>query len=851
MNSLRVKLRLFATTIIFIGLFLGWYFQWRNITPRVRSDFEWFQTLGFPDVKSCPYVRVATGYWSQTGDDSSRSNHYENSFLLTTNGNVFKVLTAELSVETFTNTPDSTPEYSRVGFEVLNIRKEVQAEIQRLEQPPSQKGFFRLFGSKANEQTETFALAWACWRKGLDRDARRLYDQAETMLRPYPKTGGLTLRKKLLVAWEKLQEKWRELTSKNNNQQPKLTLRQMVEKDLATATIWRATLAFEDKSITRPLLLEQFKAFLRRYPGSKHEEIAKDTVKTLEQMTAEDQAHVPVEPFKLLSLPVENRVRELIFELRDQNGQQISQPGSCNIFMDRQRSTNTPAHQLVRIGYAAVPQLIEALDTKTLTRSVTYWRDFTFSHHVLTVGDCAQAILGQITGRSFYVHDGSTNKPPGGPSPRRKAAEAWWADFQRKGEKQMLTETVSAGSMDAPQAANLLCQKYPEAALEPLIRGIQACNTTWTRTQLLQSLASLGGNDSIQFLRQEMTNSPYLEARVEAAYGLRKQAKAETISAMIAEWENLPEPNGSNDDNDGVQRLMQFLVTSDSVDAVSVLSNGLASQPVHLRYEVVEQIGEDFQYDIGHEMKPFSAATLEAQEAFLVSELHDTEERTGLGGSRNGINYSDPRICDMAAWYLSERWPGRYRFDIRKSLRSREVQRITCLNTWRHAHNLSLEPLPNTNLPKVAREHSTWVMQIEFATNGVAPQPALTARLEQLKGKPLRSDDVVKLLCDFVKNLEPNAAGLQIIASKDDDLTGVQMMVRLTPNPPPSSSDNWQMNEGVTCGNENLLSSAGGGTGNAYQETETWNDLAEAIQKAASAPPETPFKLNISLRREK
>jgi hypothetical protein len=33
-------------------------------------------------------------------------------------------------------------------------------------------------------------------------------------------------------------------------------------------------------------------------------------------------------------MPLKQRVAELIFQLRDQNGMQFSQPGSCDIFAD-------------------------------------------------------------------------------------------------------------------------------------------------------------------------------------------------------------------------------------------------------------------------------------------------------------------------------------------------------------------------------------------------------------------------------------------------------------------------------------------------------------------------------------
>ncbi len=82
--------------------------NWRLEVQQARADFEWFSALGFPEPKGRPYARVATGAWSQTGNDAPRI-HYLNGFLLATNGDAFTVFGLDLSIRTFTNTPAGTP----------------------------------------------------------------------------------------------------------------------------------------------------------------------------------------------------------------------------------------------------------------------------------------------------------------------------------------------------------------------------------------------------------------------------------------------------------------------------------------------------------------------------------------------------------------------------------------------------------------------------------------------------------------------------------------------------------------------------------------------------------------------
>ena len=156
----------------------------------------------------------------------------------------------------------------------------------------------------------------------------------------------------------------------------------------------------------------------------------------LRQMIAEDAAHAQVSDQQLASMPVKERVADLIFRLRDQNGYQQSQPGACDIFYNwGQNKDTSAAHQLVQIGYDAVPQLIEAVTDTRFSRSVGHHRNFYFSHFVLTVGDCAEAILSRIAGRGFNVRSntaGQMSKEEAAKSTKQEITN-WWEDANKKG----------------------------------------------------------------------------------------------------------------------------------------------------------------------------------------------------------------------------------------------------------------------------------------------------------------------------------------------------------------------------------------------------------------------------------
>jgi hypothetical protein len=677
----RRRLILIATVLVVAGVLTVWCASHTEVW-RAHSDFQWFSTLGFPDVKDCSCVRVATGRWSQTGDDPPQNN-YANCFLLSSNANSFAVLMPDLTRCVFTNTATDVPEHQRVGFEVMDLRRVVEVRLRELRNPDARNPW-RRFGSRMSEDTEIFMLAWGCWRHGLESEALTLYQEARR-LQQQPPSVGVKTPFSLSVVGSALKERFQKMLKRQPG------FRERIEKAIAHKLMWDAVVNFEDPSITRPELLRQFETILKNYPHTEHRERARITADVLRRMIAEGDAHARSGPIDLARLSKDEQVRELIFRLRDQNGRQISQPGWCDIFADWQ-STNTAAHQLVNQGYAAVPQLIAALDSDTFTRSVGYHRDFYFSHTVLTVGDCAASILQRITGRSFSVPISafSAASKDEHASAARQAAQAWWTEFQKKGEQQMLVNGVRIGNDDAPGQATLLRLRYPTVATPALVEGIRAATNSWIRRQLVEELAKINNQQALEFLGHELLEGPDRQGRVVAAYALRPHNRDTTIQAMINEWESSAATNSTQDPAESeTEPVITFLAGCDSLKAISALAHDLSRRPVAERLNVIEALGETNSWDFQQTHETPSPAVLKAMEECLVTALKDTEQRTGMSGTRNGKSFSDPRICDMAAYFLSERWPDRYSFDLAGSLPDRDRQRLECLDTWSKAHNSS------------------------------------------------------------------------------------------------------------------------------------------------------------------
>src|SRR5262249_14061161 len=78
----------------------------------------------------------------------------------------------------------------------------------------------------------------------------------------------------------------------------------------------------------------------------------------------------------------------------------------------------------------------------------------------------------------------------------------------------------------------------------------------------------------------------------------------------------------------------------------------------------------------------------------LIAALDDTEERIGESGSRNGKEYADPRVCDMAGHVLNQLYPKKYAFDLGAQTSVRDRQLVIMKNVWRSANKLPLLPIP-------------------------------------------------------------------------------------------------------------------------------------------------------------
>lgn len=838
------------------------------LTAEEKRAFAWFDTLGFPDVTERLFVRVATGEWFVHNNDPPE-NSYEFGFLLEDAGDAFTVFMLDLSTRKFKKTPPNTPERERVGYEDADLEKQAAAFLKERKKEAAEH--IMRVGSGLGQRAETFVWARVCASQGLDRLAHDLYTFASTQ--PNPRTG----------------------------ESEKKTLQQVVASEIAHETMWRAILDFEEPSITRKELLETFEKFVKNFPESEHHARAKETAQLLERMVAEDEAHAKnAKPFEQMTQ--QERVAELIFQLREQNGQQFCQPGSCDIFADP-RGEKSPAYQLVKMGYDAIPQLIEALEDKRFTRSVGYWRGFVFSHHVLRVGDCAQAIIERIANRRFYkrTYTNAAMVKDGKAQSVKAQVKAWWAQFQKKGEKQSLIDGTAAGDDNSPEQADRLVEKYPDVALAAIVRGYNRAKDNWVRESLIRCATHIKGNAPVPFLLRQMKSGPSLGCRVTAAWGLRDRSRPEAVPAMMQEWKKV------RDYNDSIEQLIGFLASSGRSEAIQALGTNLRWRDVDVRLEVVEAFGGLNGMDENNWKK--NAAVCTAVEDLLAAELDDTERRLGMAMGWGDKSFDDPRICDIVGQILAPHLGKNYNFDKSVPLAKRDLQRLELKNIWRKMRGLPpVSSPPRIVVPRVSDEvMKPLLTQIVNAENdaaqkaiatvearGLGALPAvkeqlsrlepkhparsrlttlakrlactvrsivlhpqslpldrrLSERLNALKGKPLTSKNFVGVMLAVTNHLPSGAGGISLSADRLGDDTGVTITVRLVRAKPPKkgAEKEWSIRESVSVGEGTLLNAGGGSMDYVYGKTsDAYDDLIKEVDKALQASPEEPFQVRASV----
>jgi hypothetical protein len=411
------------------------------------------------------------------------------------------------------------------------------------------------------------------------------------------------------------------------------------------------------------------------------------------------------------------------------------------------------------------------------------------------------------------------------------------------------------------------------------MKGARACKEGTARATLVKLVASSKGDEPLQFLLTELKDGPLAQPRLYAAQELHKRGRPEGLSAMIAWWKKGSEPDvGEADPASWSHYIAEYLANCGEVEGIEALAKDLCKRP----------------------------------EDLLVAALDDTEERRGESGSRNGKEYSDPRVCDIAGHVLSELYPKKYAFDLSAPLAARNRQLVIIKNVWRGENKLPPLPVPEPRkvspipaetlrpildrylaaggekrlavrseieelglgaLPGVIErrdkasekaDQALWselasrlasiVTEVEFAKQSAKPNAAAEKRLESLKGKPFDARAFIETIGLMLRNAPNGAQGVYVVALRAGDSSGFSLKFELLANPknaqgPPTQ---WGSSEKVRVGKDHLRGqiSASSDEGIAQWRDGKYPDLEKVLARAAASASDQPVEIRIHVAPE-
>jgi hypothetical protein len=574
-------------------------------------------------------------------------------------------------------------------------------------------------------------------------------------------------------------------------------------------------------------------------------------------MVAEEAKHPVLTQQQIDQLPLEKRIAELIWRLRDQNGQQMSQPGWCSVL--GYGDGESAGHQLVKIGYPAAPALIEALTDDRFSRSVGFHRNFHFSHTILTIGDCAQQILQEISGQGFYSPDSTSGNMSNEDKMLavQKAARVWWDGYQKKGLKQMLVDDISSGQKSPHSLVEQLKKEDASAVEAAVLAGAaKAAADEWMARQFIDQLDALKSPQSITALAKIMKEHPKLEVRLDAAARLLNHDHPDTLNTLLHDWSAYPP--AKEDHDEAFEAITDILACQGGDQAVQALASGWDARAARQRLIIVQQIGScmaakprDHSFDSHARPRKPSPQAKERAVELLVHALEDTETSYGMTGGGSDLTLGEASIGDFALQALHQLDAAKYTFSPKAARRLRDTERITMANLWRKEHGQPLLPLPPPPGPKLPPAEALKIVRVSLEPADAPAADGITKKAQSLQGRSFAPETIPQLLLWFAQANLPGVRGLDIEASRENDLTGVEVYLRVHLGQPKNDdSPDWQIRHGGRAGEKQLGSSSGSSSHSNVVKPDKWEDFEEVVREALKQPPQTEFRFHAGLRRE-
>lgn len=270
---------------------------------------------------------------------------------------------------------------------------------------------------------------------------------------------------------------------------------------------------------TRPEVLKKWRNIETLSPHFRKGE-AREMIGLYEEMIREDEAWKEPPPQELAARDPQTRANHWIYHLRDVAARQSSDPGSCEIlgpFGKPKAGGPFPPDELVKLGWDALPAVIEHLDDRRPTRSVGWHRGFSpSSYYQLRVGDCCEQIFTAITGYSIYrarTTSSAMVKDGDAPASKEKALQ-WWAERKGGGAESYYVDALGKPELATTAATKLLAMDRSKHL--PRLLGILEKGPRESRNAILSPLGPHLGKEQEKWIEAVLAD-PDAEPVISAA----------------------------------------------------------------------------------------------------------------------------------------------------------------------------------------------------------------------------------------------------------------------------------------------------------------------------------------------
>jgi hypothetical protein len=265
---------------------------------------------------------------------------------------------------------------------------------------------------------------------------------------------------------------------------------------------------------------------------------------------------------------------------------------------------------------------------------------------------------------------------------------------QASHERRALIDGASAGGRAGLTDAQQLVRIYPKAALDAIRAGARATPDDETRAAYVGAAFALRGAAANAFLRSMLAPENGIQTRASAAAILFDRGHRDGVSPMIAAWRAL-HPRVASGDDDALNAagvLIGFLSKTGEPAAIDALGERLGDAPVEVRLAVADALLPPNRRP-GHRRgwttdglrlrawskaldmsDPPPEAAAPAIKRLLFALLDDKAHLGGLTGTFDDEVFKDPRLSDLAAFGLSQRWPREYSFRWTADIAGRDAE---------------------------------------------------------------------------------------------------------------------------------------------------------------------------------